>query len=93
MENRRQQVNWRLSDTTREQLRYLSLLMHQSEARALSDLMQDIVTTIQAVAEERNTELKSDPKFLKNGGTIISSEEQFVLADIRKALQDMRGEG
>ncbi|PSR20648.1 MAG: hypothetical protein C7B45_14125 [Sulfobacillus acidophilus] len=49
-----------------------------------------LAETIRTMAEHCNPTLQDDPQFLKNGGTIISLEEQQAVAAIARALQDLR---
>ncbi len=84
------QVNWRLTDSTRENLRYLSLVTHQSESAVIAHLAAMVAETIRHVAVIRNPAMKEDPHFVMNGGTILSVEEQWAWESVRTALQDVR---
>lgn len=87
------QVSLRVGQLTLDNLNYLGCLTRKSQAHIVADWINDLANTVRAMAEQANPALKDDPQYIKNGGTIISLEEQQAVAAIARALQDLRIHG
>jgi len=87
------QISLRVGQITLDNLDYLGFLTRKSQAHIVSDWINDLANTIRTMAEHANPALKDDPQYIKNGGTIISLEEQQAVAAIARALQDLRIHG
>lgn len=80
------QVSLRLGEKTIEELDYLCTVAHKSQAAIVADLVSIYFHAVRVEAFGSNPALVDDPQLVKNGGTIISVEEQRALATVRDRL-------
>ena len=88
-----QQISLRVGQMTLDNLNYLGFLTRQSQAHMVAEWINTLADTVRTMAEQANLALRDDPQFLKNGGTIISLEEQQAVAAIGRTLRDLRIRG
>ncbi len=84
------QVSLRVGQQTLDNLRYLGILMRQSDAQIVTEWINTLADTIRIMADQANPALVADPQYLKNGGTILSLEEQQAVQTIQRCLRDLR---
>jgi hypothetical protein len=79
------QLNVRVASTVVEDLQYLSYLM-----RAKSNA-EVVTTVVHLVADAVKAAIADDPELYRNGGTVLSREEQAawqaVVQDLRRRAQ------
>ncbi len=73
------QVSLRVGQQTLDNLRYLGILMRQSDAQIVTEWINTLADTIRIMADQA-----------KNGGTILSLEEQQAVQTIQRCLRDLR---
>ena len=80
------QVSLRLGEETITQLNYLCLVRHQSQAAVVADLVNIYGQAVYVEAFGNNPALASDPMLVKNGGTIVTVEEQKAVKTVQDRL-------
>lgn len=80
--------SFRMSDETMEQLKYLTQISFKSQAEILEDLVENFYHAVrqEAFFSPSTTVDHMDPTLVKNGGTIITVEEQKALTTVRNRL-------
>lgn len=82
-----QQLNVRVDPTVIEEISYLSYLM-----RAKSNA-EVVTTVVHLVAEAVKRAIPDDPELWRNGGTVLSREEQAAWVTVRRWLQEEAADG
>jgi hypothetical protein len=78
----KQAVTMRLDKAVINDINYLNYLMRaKSSAQVVSEV-------VQLVAEAVKAAIADDPELLRNGGTVLSLEEQTAWSRIRRWLQE-----
>ena len=80
------QVSLRLGDDTIRELDYLQTIAHKSQAALVADLIAGYAQAVRGEAFGSNPALIEDPELVKNGGTIITVEEQRALKTVRDRI-------
>ncbi len=80
------QTTLRLGEDVLAQLDYLQTIAHKSQAAIVADLISVYYHAVRVEAFGRNLALVDDPQLVKNGGTIITVEEQRALKTVRDRL-------
>lgn len=80
------QVSLRLGAETLHDLDYLQTIAHKSQAAIVADLISVYYHAVRVEAFGSNPALVDDPTLVKNGGTIITVEEQRALKTVRDRL-------
>jgi len=80
------QVTLRLGETPLVALDYLCMLAHTSQAALVADLVLTAAQAVHTEADALNSTLVHDPDLYRNGGTILSVEEQKAFQTIRRRL-------
>ena len=76
------QLNVRVDPTVMEEISYLSYLM-----RAKSNA-EVVTTVVHLVAEAVKRAIPDDPELWRNGGTVLSREEQAAWTVVQRWLHD-----
>lgn len=76
------QLNVRVDPTVMEEISYLSYLM-----RAKSNA-EVVTTVVHLVAEAVKRAIPDDPELWRNGGTVLSREEQAAWTAVQRWLHD-----
>lgn len=79
------QVSLRLGEEALRHLNYLSGISHKSQAAIVADLVSVYyhAVLVEAFGSGRHV---PDPELLRDGGTLITVEEQRALASVRDRL-------
>ena len=80
------QVTLRLGDAAIDALDYLCMIAHKSQAALVADLVLTAAQAVHTEAEALNPTLVHDPDLYRNGGTILSVEEQKAFQTIHRRL-------
>ncbi len=87
------QTTLRLGEDVLAQLEYLQMIARKSQAALVADLISVYYHAVRVEAFGSNPALVDDPTLLKNGGTIITVEEQRALRTVRNRLAGEWGQG
>ncbi len=75
-------ITMRLEDTVLNDLNYLNYLMRaKSTAQVVSEVVTLIASAVKAAVPD-------DPELLRNGGTVLSREEQAAWTVVQRWLHD-----
>ena len=78
-------VTMRLDETVLDNLNYLNYLMRaKSTAQVVSEVITLVADAVQAAAPD-------DPELWRNGGTVLSREEQAAWTAVQRWLQEHAG--
>lgn len=80
------QTTLRLGEDVLAQLDYLQTIAHKSQAAIVADLISVYYHAVRVEAFGSNPALVDLPELVKNGGTIITVEEQRALKTVRDRL-------
>lgn len=80
------QTTLRLGEDVLAQLGYLQTIAHKSQAALVADLISVYYHAVRVEAFGNNPALGDLPELVKNGGTIITVEEQRALKTVRDRL-------
>ncbi len=78
----KQAVTMRLDETVIADLNYLSYLMR---AKSTAHVVSEVITLVAAVVKAA---VPDDPELLRNGGTVLSREEQAAWTVVQRWLHD-----
>ena len=81
-----QHVTYRLPDTVVEDLRYLSFLMQTTPARVIALWISTITQAIDAHAGTTVPDRADAAELLRNGGTLLSWEEQQAVRQLQQLI-------
>ena len=82
----KKQTSLRLGEDTLRELEYLSLIARKSQAAIVADLVTTYAHAVRVEAFGSNPALVDDPELVKNGGPLVSLEEQRALTTARDRL-------
>lgn len=82
----KKQTSLRLGEDTLRELAYLSLISRKSQAAIVADLVFVYAHAVRVEAFGSNPALVDDPELVKNGGTLVSMEEQRAITTVRDRL-------
>ena len=80
------QTTLRLGADVLAELDYLQTIAHKSQAAIVADLVSIYFHAVREEAFGSHPALADDPTLVKNGGTIITVEEQRALQTVRDRL-------
>ncbi len=80
------QVSLRLGAETIQELDYLQIIAHKSQAAIVADLVHVYYHTVVAKAFGMTKQVDLNPELVIRGGTIITVEEQKALMTVRDRL-------
>ncbi len=81
----KQAITMRLESRVLDDLNYLNYLMRaKSTAQVVSEVITLVADSVQAAAPD-------DPELWRNGGTVLSREEQAAWTTVQRWLQEQAG--
>ncbi len=84
------QTSLRLGEATLRDLAYLSLIARKSQAAIVAELVSVYAHAVRVEAFGSNPAGMDDPELVKNGGVVITVEEQRALTTVRDRLAGHR---
>lgn len=81
----KQAITMRLETTVLDDLHYLNYLMR---AKSTAHVVSEVITLVAAAVKAA---VSDDPELWRNGGTVLSREEQAAWTTVQRWLQEQAG--
>lgn len=83
-------TSFRLPEQALQAIDYLTFFARQSEAGVVAEWMGLVREAVQRVSVEKDPSIAGDPRYLCNGGSLLSVAEQEAVKHVREVLRQLR---